>query len=240
MDGHRKKIAVLSGSGVSAESGISTFRDNGGLWERHDVQEVASHEGWLRNPGLVLEFYNQRRSQLASVLPNSAHEDIAELEREFDVAVITQNVDDLHERAGSSRVIHLHGELRKIRPEDSCCERDLFNESRIRDIGYSEIHLGDCDERGVQYRPHIVFFGESVPKISEAAYEIMHADCLLIVGTSMQVYPAAGLWKYAPEDCPVYVIDPADVPISSYGRVVHIKEPATAGMRRFVEVVGGL
>ncbi|MCF0175654.1 MAG: NAD-dependent deacylase [Bacteroidales bacterium] len=232
----RKKIVVLSGAGVSAESGVSTFRDNGGLWDKYDVQEVASHEGWLRNPGLVLRFYNERRAQMKDAKPNQAHLDIASLESRFDVAVVTQNVDDLHEKAGSTRVIHLHGELNKVRPEDSYSDSDLFDESRIVNVGYGEVNLGDKDPRGVQYRPHIVFFGEAVPEIAKASKLVMEADILLIVGTSLQVYPAAGLWRYAGNHVPVYVIDPKDVPISG-SRITHIQATATAGMKKFIELI---
>lgn len=227
-----KKVVVLSGSGISAESGLSTFRDNGGLWEQHDVMEVASHEGWRRNPSLVLDFYNARRAQLENVKPNQAHLDLAAFESTSDVVVITQNVDNLHERAGSSKVIHLHGELTKVRPEDSCTDFDGYDESRIRDVGYSPVRMGDVDERGVQYRPHIVFFGEDVPKMYDAVAELKNADALIIVGTSLKVEPAASLWRFAPADCPVYVVDPGDVLLAGKAGVFHIRENASTGVAK--------
>ena len=231
-----KKIVILSGAGISAESGISTFRDSGGLWEQHDVMEVASVAGWKKNPALVLEFYNQRRSQLESVEPNRAHFDIAALEKDYDVVVITQNVDNLHEKAGSSKVIHLHGELTKVRPEDSYTEVDGYDESRVKDIGYSAIGMGDVDEQGVQYRPQIVFFGEAVPKLREALRELVEADIMIIVGTSLVVQPAACLWQYTPVDCPVYVVDPEDTPIDGEESVIHIKDKATTGVAKAIEL----
>jgi len=232
-----KKIVILSGAGISAESGISTFRDNGGLWEQYDVMEVASAQGWKKNPGLVLNFYNMRRAQLASVEPNRAHLDIAALEKDYEVVVITQNVDNLHEKAGSSRVIHLHGELTKIRPEDSYTEEDGYDESRVKDVGFSAVKLGDVDGRGVQYRPHIVFFGEAVPKLSDALRELVEADYMIIVGTSLLVQPAASLWQFTPVDCPVYVVDPEDTPIDGEESVVHIKDKATTGVAKAIEMI---
>ena len=232
-----KKVVVLSGAGISAESGISTFRDSGGLWEQYDVMDVASAPGWKKNPALVLDFYNQRRAQLASVEPNQAHLDIAALEKDYDVVVITQNVDNLHERAGSSKVIHLHGELTKIRPEDTYIVEDRYDESRVKDIGYSAIGLGDVDERGIQYRPHIVFFGEDVPKLNDALRELIEADIMIIVGTSLLVQPAASLWQYTPVDCPVYVVDPEDTPIDGEESVIHVRERATTGVARLIEML---
>jgi NAD-dependent deacetylase len=194
----KKKLVVLSGAGVSAESGIKTFRDAGGLWEGHDVMEVASPEGFRKNPALVLDFYNQRRRQLFEVQPNKAHYIIAELEKDFDVTVITQNVDDLHERAGSSNVIHLHGELLKARSVNSY---DAFE-------WIEDIHLGDLHTDGHQLRPHIVWFGEAVPAIPNAVSVVEKADILIVIGTSLQVYPAAGLLDYANPKAMVYYIDP--------------------------------
>lgn len=228
----KQKIAVLTGAGVSAESGISTFRDSGGLWENYNVNDVASIEGWYRNPGLVLDFYNHRRKELASAMPNAAHMDIAALEKDYEVTVITQNVDNLHERAGSTRIIHLHGELTKVRPEDCCNERDGFSEASVFDIGYGEIHLGDLAPDGAQLRPHIVWFGEAVPKIEAAIDAVEAADILLIVGTSLQVYPAAGLYRYARHDTPIYIIDPKDVPVQD-SRITHIRDVATKGVDTF-------
>ncbi len=194
-----KKIVVLTGAGISAESGIKTFRDADGLWEGHDIMEVASPIGWNKNPTLVLDFYNKRRAQLLTVQPNKAHEILAELEKQFNIHIITQNVDDLHERAGSSSVLHLHGELLKV--------RSVANEKNI--IHWkTDLNLGDCDEKGNQLRPHIVWFGEAVPLIEKAIEIVETADILVIIGTSLQVYPAAGLMNYVNQNVPVYYIDP--------------------------------
>lgn len=232
----KKKLVVLTGAGVSAESGVSTFRDSDGLWENHRVEDVASIEGWYRDPALVLEFYNARRAQLAQVKPNAAHLAIASLEQEYDVTVVTQNVDNLHERAGSTRIIHLHGELTKVRPENSCNEMDGFSEATVFDIGADAIAIGDLAPNGAQLRPHIVWFGEAVPKIESAIDAVEKADILLIVGTSLQVYPAAGLYRYAGMDTPIYIIDPKDVPVRD-GRVTHIKDVATNGMEVFKNIL---
>lgn len=194
-----KKIVVLTGAGISAESGIKTFRDADGLWEGHDIMEVASPIGWNKNPTLVLDFYNKRRAQLLTVQPNKAHEILAELEKQFNVHIITQNVDDLHERAGSSSVLHLHGELLKV--------RSVSNEKNIMHWK-TDLNLGDCDEKGNQLRPHIVWFGEAVPLIEKAIEIVETADILVIIGTSLQVYPAAGLMNYVNQNVPVYYIDP--------------------------------
>ena len=231
----KKKIAVLTGAGVSAESGFATFRDSGGLWEKYDVNEVASIEGWYRNRGLVLDFYNERRKQLKDAKPNAAHIAIADLEKDYDVQIITQNVDNLHEKAGSTRVLHLHGELTKVRPEDGLYE-STYRTDEVIDIGYDEVHLGDKAPNGEQLRPHIVFFGEAVPNIEKAIDIVEKADILLIVGTSMQVYPAAGLYRYAGNNVPIYVIDPQDVPVQD-PRITHIKDVATKGMKKFVELL---
>ena len=232
----RKKIAVLTGAGVSAESGISTFRDSDGLWENHNVQDVASIEGWYRNPSLVLDFYNARRRQLADVRPNAAHIAIAELEQDYDVTVVTQNVDNLHERAGSTWIIHLHGELTMVRPENCCNDRDGFSEATVFDIGADEIHIGDMAPNGAQLRPHIVWCGEAVPKIEAAIDAVEAADILLIVGTSLQVYPAAGLYRYAGADTPIYIIDPKDLAVRD-SRLTHIKDVATKGMETFKKLI---
>lgn len=232
----RKKIVVLTGAGVSAESGISTFRDSNGLWENHNVEDVASIEGWYRNPSLVLDFYNQRRAQLPIVRPNAAHIAIASLEDEFDVTVVTQNVDNLHERAGSTRIIHLHGELTKVRPENCYNDRDGYSEATVFDIGADAVHIGDLAPNGAQLRPHIVWFGEAVPKIETAIDAVEAADMVLIVGTSLQVYPAAGLYRYAGMDTPIYIIDPADMSLRD-SRITHIKEVATKGMETFKNLI---
>lgn len=231
----RKKIAVLTGAGVSAESGLGTYRDNGGLWDNYDPMEVASIQGWYRDRKKVLDFYNMQRAKLKDTRPNEAHLAIAALEDKYDVTVITQNVDNLHEKAGSTKIIHLHGEATKVRPEngvydENCSEREVF------DVGYEAVHLGDKAPNGSQLRPHIVFFGENVPKIERAIEVVSEADIVLIVGTSMQVYPAAGLYRYAGARTPIYVIDPADMPVFD-SRITHIKEVATTGMEKFVKIL---
>ena len=232
----KKKLVVLTGAGVSAESGISTFRDSDGLWENFKVEEVASIEGWYKNPSLVLDFYNARRAQLPTVKPNAAHYAIAELEKDFDVTVVTQNVDNLHERAGSTRIIHLHGELTKVRPENAYNEFDGYSEETVFDIGADEIHIGDMAPNGVQLRPHIVWFGEAVPKINAALDAVTEADMMLIVGTSLQVYPAASLYGFAMAGTPIYIIDPKDVLVKD-SRLTHIKEVATKGMEVFKNIL---
>ncbi len=231
----KKIIAVLTGAGMSAESGLSTFRGNNGLWGDYDPQEVASIEGWYRNRKLVLEFYNGFRKRLSVVKPNEAHLAIAALENEYDVRVITQNVDNLHERAGSTWVLHLHGEATKVRPEDGEYDR-TYSEREVFDIGYDEVLLGDLAPNGSQLRPHIVFFGEAVPNIEKAIDIVSKADIILIVGTSLNVYPAAGLYRYASSGVPIYIIDPNDVAVSD-SRITHIREVATKGMQRFISLL---
>jgi NAD-dependent deacetylase len=208
-----KKIVVLTGAGMSAESGISTFRDGNGLWENHDIMDVASPEGWSRNPKLVLDFYNQRRAQLKDVLPNKAHVILSELEKKFKVAIITQNVDDLHERAGSSNILHLHGELIKAR---STKNEDYIVEWR------EDLHLGDYDPKGHQMRPHIVWFGEAVPAIDKAILLVEQADYIIIIGTSLQVYPAASLMHYAIHTTPIFYIDPKPATIYNLPNPIEI------------------
>ncbi len=226
----KKKIAVLTGAGISAESGITTFRDSGGLWEQYDVTEVASIEGWHRNPQLMLRFYNERRKQLETVEPNDAHRTLAELEKDFDVHIITQNVDNLHERAGSSHILHLHGELTKA--------RSSANPDMIIEIGYCPIEWGEKAADGSQLRPYIVWFGEAVPMIQPAAQIVSAADILVIIGTSLNVYPAAGLVGYAPHNIPIFLIDPKEV--SHPGRnVTVIKEKATTGTAKLKEILLG-
>lgn len=221
-------MVFFTGSGISAESGVKTFRDHGGLWENHDVYEVATPEAFAKNPGLVLDFYNARRRQLYEVNPNAAHQAIANLQSHYDVYVVTQNVDNLHERAGSKNVLHLHGELDKGR---SASDPDLIVELNGKDI-----LLGDLAPDGSPLRPHVVWFGEAVPAIDEAIPIISEADVLVIVGTSLQVYPAAGLINYAPENCKVYCIDPAaEIPRGLPFDVEIIKEKAVKGMTLFVE-----
>lgn len=232
----KKRIAILTGAGVSAESGLGTYRDNGGLWDSYDPMEVASIEGWYRNRKLVLDFYNMQRAKLAEARPNEAHRLIAGLEERFVVDVITQNVDNLHERAGSTHVIHLHGEATKIRPENTCTEEDGFSEKYVVDCGYDSVSLGDKAPNGAQYRPHIVFFGEAVPKMERAIDIVSAADTVVIVGTSLQVYPAAGLYRYARPEAGIYIIDPADVPVFD-SRIRHIKKVATEGMKEIVDIL---
>ena len=195
----RKKLVVLSGAGISAESGIKTFRDADGLWENHRLEDVASPEGFANNPQLVLDFYNARRKQLKEVNPNDAHLILAELEKHFDVDIITQNVDDLHERAGSTKVLHLHGELNKARPINSDAKVILWE---------NDLNLGDLNFEGIQLRPHIVWFGEMVPEMTRAIEIASEADLFLVIGTSMQVYPAASLVQFVPEDSEIFIIDP--------------------------------
>lgn len=215
-----KHLVVLSGAGMSAESGIKTFRDADGLWEGHDVMEVASPQGFTKNPELVLEFYNQRRKQLLDVVPNAAHHALANLENDYKVTIVTQNVDDLHERAGSSNVVHLHGELFKV--------RSTKNENDIK-TWKQDLNLGDLCTNGHQLRPHIVWFGEAVPMIETAINICESADILVIIGTSMQVYPAASLMHYVKPNTKIFYIDPNPA-IESNVQITVIKEPATKGM----------
>ena len=227
-----KKIVVLTGAGMSAESGISTFRDAGGLWDKYPVEDVATPEGYRRNPQLVTDFYNARRMQLLTVEPNEGHRLVAALEEEHEVTVVTQNVDNLHERAGSTRVIHLHGELTKVtsslQPNNPRYIRELPPEEY-------EVHLGDCAADGSQLRPYIVWFGEEVPNIEVAADHVMQADVLIIIGTSLNVYPAAGLVQFTKSGTQIYLIDPAEVKVP-YGLPVHvIKKGASEGMRELLE-----
>ncbi len=196
----KKKLVVLTGAGISAESGIKTFRDSNGLWEGHDVMQVASYDGWLQNKNLVLDFYNQRRKQLHEVSPNKGHFDLAELENDYDVYIITQNVDNLHEVAGSKKVLHLHGELFKVRS-------DVHSNFEILEWK-KDLKIGDLDSKGNQLRPHIVWFGEAVPALDEAAFITQQADYFAVIGTSLQVYPAAGLMHYTKTSIPVFYIDP--------------------------------
>lgn len=222
-----KKLVVLSGAGISAESGISTFRDSGGLWEKYDITEIATPEAWQRNRALVLEFYNQRRKQLYEVYPNKAHELLKVLETHYEVQIVTQNVDDLHERAGSSKVLHLHGELKKVR---STVDPEL-----VYDWPVWELKDGDLCEKGSQLRPHIVWFGESVPAISKAIPWFETADLCLVIGTSLNVYPAAGLIQYLPEHCSLYLIDPKDLPSTGHNKTIHFREKATTGMELLIK-----
>ncbi len=227
-------MVILTGAGMSAESGISTFRDSGGLWEQHRVEDVASIEGYERNPKLVLDFYNERRRQLPTVKPCRGHELVAALEQHFDVTVITQNVDDLHERAGSTNVVHLHGELMKatstLNPNDP---RQIVT----LDADHMDIHLGDKAADGSQLRPFIVWFGEAVPEIERAAYIASEADIFVVIGTSLNVYPAAGLIQYVPSHAPIYLIDPKEVPWNSLHRYHHIQKGASEGMEELLKMI---
>jgi NAD-dependent deacetylase len=224
----KKHIVVLTGAGMSAESGLKTFRDADGLWEGHDVMEVASPQGFAANPELVLDFYNQRRRQLLEVKPNTAHEALAELEKTHQLTIITQNVDDLHERSGSSNVIHLHGELLKV--------RSVYDEF---DVQYwtKDLYLGDTCEKGYQLRPQIVWFGEAVPMIEKAMRICETADILLIIGTSMQVYPAASLMHYVSHKTKIYYIDPKPA-MDSNNQITVIAEKATIGIQKVIELLG--
>lgn len=216
----KKHIVVLTGAGISQESGIKTFRDANGLWENHDIMEVASPQGFQANPALVLEFYNLRRAQLKEVEPNAAHKFLANLEKEHKVTIITQNVDNLHERAGSSHIVHLHGMLTQM--------RSVKNENVIFDIE-DNIKLGDQAEDGGQLRPHIVWFGEAVPKMEEAIEITLTADIFIIIGTSLQVYPAASLVDYVPHGKKIYIIDPEPTPLSNNQYIKHIQKKAIDG-----------
>jgi len=224
-----KKLVILTGAGMSAESGIRTFREAGGLWEEYDVMEVASPMGWAKDRDLVLRFYNERRKQLAGCQPNAGHFGVAALEKQFDVHVITQNIDNLHERAGSSKVLHLHGELTKAR---SAAYPEL-----VYDIGYKDINAGDVCERGSQLRPYIVWFGEAVPNLDEAVRITSTADIFVVIGSSLNVYPAAGLIEYAPREAPLWLIDPNEVYVPSRLKVEVIREKASKGMEILTEIL---
>ncbi|MGF7140367.1 SIR2 family NAD-dependent protein deacylase [Roseimarinus sediminis] len=216
----KKKLVILSGAGISQESGIKTFRDMGGLWEEYDVNEVATPQAWARNPELVMRFYNERRKQLLECAPNKGHYALAALEKDFDVHIITQNIDNLHERAGSTRVLHLHGELMKA--------RSSVDDSLLYDIDGWELKLGEHCAKGSQLRPHVVWFGEAVPAIDEAMRLTQKADLFVVVGTSLNVYPAAGLLNYVRPGVPVFLIDPE--PVQVYSKVKVIKEKAGRGI----------
>ncbi len=222
-----KKLVVLTGAGMSAESGLRTFRDMGGLWEEYDITEVASPEGWQKDPAMVLRFYNERRKQLLETEPNEGHRILKELEQYFRVEIITQNIDDLHERAGSGHVLHLHGELRKA--------RSTADPSLVYNIEGAELNVGDLCEKGSQLRPHVVWFGEPVPAIEEATEIVRQAGIFVIVGTSLNVYPAAGLVQYTQPDCRIYVIDPAEVRVPVRREVIYIRKKASEGLRELKE-----
>jgi len=227
-----KKIVVLTGAGMSAESGLKTFRDSDGLWEEYRVEDVCTTEALIRQPEVVLEFYNKRREQLLKAAPNQGHLDLVKLEKNYEVQIITQNVDDLHEKAGSSHVLHLHGELMKA--------RSMGDENLIYDLDkdHYRIEMGDTCEKGYQLRPHIVFFGEAVPMIEKAAEICRTADILVIIGTSMNVYPAAGLIAYIPKDCPIYFIDPKpNISEQDYPHLHIFTDKASSGVRKLLQTL---
>jgi NAD-dependent deacetylase len=229
-----KKLVVLTGAGMSSESGIRTFRDSGGLWEEYNIQDVATPEAWRKNMGLVLRFYNERRRKLSECKPNSGHTGLARLEKYFDVHIITQNIDNLHERGGSTKILHLHGELTKA--------RSTADPSLLYDIGYEDIKAGDKCAKGSQLRPHIVWFGEAVPMIEEAVSITSSADIFVVIGSSLNVYPAAGLVDHAPGKARLWLIDPADVLVPAGRKIEVIKETATKGVEilttRLTELYG--
>jgi NAD-dependent deacetylase len=223
-----QRLVVFSGAGMSAESGLKTFRDSGGLWEKYDINEVATPEAWARNPELVLEFYNQRREQIISAEPNAAHKALVELESKYDVCIVTQNIDNLHERAGSKRVLHLHGEISKAKSERN-------DDVVVEKLG--PIKIGDVAPDGHQLRPHVVWFGEPVPEYEKALKIISEADILIVVGTSLNVYPAAGLVHYVPEHCEVHLVDPNDAVRSRFNSVNHLKKPAVEGIPELIKII---
>jgi NAD-dependent deacetylase len=223
----KPKLVVFTGAGISAESGIKTFRDSGGLWEEYDINEVATPQAWERNKELVLDFYNKRRKQVLESRPNDAHHALVQLESKYDVHIITQNIDDLHERAGSKKVLHLHGEIVK--------SRSTVDPSLVYKIQGSEIKLGEKCEKGSQLRPHIVWFGEMVPQMDTAYLIAEKADIFIVVGTSMAVYPAAGLIDYIPNNVPKYLVDPSDVKVNGISNLKIIKEKASTGLARLAQ-----
>lgn len=225
----KKKLVVLTGSGISAESGLKTFREAGGLWEGYDVYEVATPEAWQRNKELVLQFYNERRKQALEAQPNQAHFILQELEAHFDVHIITQNVDNLHEKAGSSNILHLHGQLFQ--------SRSTVDPRLVYDMDHWELKLGDRCEKGSQLRPHIVWFGEAVPMMEQAIEMTMKADILLVVGTSLVVYPAAGLVSYTGNNVPVFIVDPNKPEMAEHTRLHFIEQPATRGMEELRNIL---
>jgi NAD-dependent deacetylase len=224
-----KRVVILTGAGMSAESGLRTFREMGGLWEEYDVYQVASPEGWEKDQDLVLRFYNERRKQLLETLPNRGHHALAEMEKDYDVVIVTQNIDDLHERAGSSKILHLHGELRK--------SRSTVDPGLVYEIEGWELNKGDLCEKGSQLRPHVVWFGEAVPAIEEASELVSGADVFAIIGTSMNVYPAAGLINYVPDSIPIYLIDPNEVAVAGYSGINVIQKKAGEGVDELIRTL---
>jgi NAD-dependent deacetylase len=225
----KKTLVVLTGAGISAESGVATFRDSNGLWENHSIEDVATPQGWAKNPKLVQRFYNARRQQLPTVVPNEGHKILAKLEKYFNVKIVTQNVDDLHERGGSLNVLHLHGQLTQARGSQ--------DKDKIYDIGYNSIEMGDLAEDGTQMRPHIVWFGEDVPEIINAVELAAEADIFLVVGTSMQVYPAASLVNYVGIKVPIYIIDPKKPDIELTENMSYIQAGGGEGLQQLFEIL---
>lgn len=223
----KSKLVVFTGAGISAESGIRTFRDSDGLWEEYNIQDVATPQAWAKNQSLVLDFYNKRRHQVLNAKPNQAHLLLAELEHKYDVQIITQNIDDLHERAGSKKVLHLHGEIMK--------SRSTLDSTLIYPIKGPDLQLGETCEKGSQLRPHIVWFGELVPAMEMAYFLAEEADLFLVIGTSLAVYPAAGIVDYAPDHIKKYLIDPADVPVNRVRNLTVIKDKASSGLTKLVK-----
>jgi NAD-dependent deacetylase len=228
----KKTLVVFTGAGISQESGIKTFRDSGGLWEQYRIDEVATPDAWKKNPVLVMDFYNQRRKQVQDAQPNEGHLQLAEWQKEFNVQIITQNIDDLHERAGSKNVLHLHGEIMK--------SRSTIDQSLVYKMRGPDLKIGDKCEKGSQLRPHIVWFGEAVPDMEIAAEITATAEIFIIVGTSLNVYPAASLIDVAPPNCPKYLVDPGDFARNDFGNLVHLKEKASSGLKKLAKVLEGL
>ena len=222
---NKKHLVVLTGAGISAESGLKTFRDNDGLWMGHNIEDVATPRGFAKNPSLVLDFYNQRRAEVKLAKPNAAHTALAQLQKKYKVTIVTQNIDDLHERGGSIKVVHLHGEIFKM--------RSVNNTQKIYNID-GDINLGDLDEDGTQLRPHIVWFEEEVPMIEKAAIVMQNADIFLLVGTSLQVYPAAGLIDFVPAEVPKYIVDKVIPAVSQYKNIIPIQGTATEGLAKIL------
>ncbi|MBR4296675.1 MAG: NAD-dependent protein deacylase [Bacteroidaceae bacterium] len=229
-----QKIVFLTGAGISAESGLGTFRGSNGLWDKYRIEDVCTVDAWHRNPTYVNDFYTERRKQLPTVQPNEAHKLVASLEQDYEVVVITQNVDDLHERAGSTNIIHLHGELLKL-----CSSFNKEDESQWQTLDYNNLDLpqGAKAPDGSLLRPYIVWFGENVPRMEEAVIHVEHADIFVIVGTSLNVYPAAGLVSFVPKDTPIYIIDPEADALVSDPRIVQIKEKASTGMKQLTKLL---
>ncbi len=229
---NKRKLVVFTGAGMSQESGIKTFRDSGGLWEEYRIEDVATPAAWKKNPALVLEFYNQRRKQVMMAKPNAGHLLLASLQDKYDIQIITQNIDDLHERAGSKNVLHLHGEIMK--------SRSSLDPLLIYKLKNADLKMGDKCEKGSQLRPHIVWFGEAVPEMDRAAEITAKADLFVTVGTSLNVYPAAGLVDMAPQDCLKYLVDPGDFNEQYYGNLMHIKEKASSGLTKLASMLENL